>query len=173
MDQAVLIVSIGSFLATAVAAAVAWWQAIASGRLRSEAEAASARASTARDEAVRAQQGAAISLAEANLIAQEALDAQRLSQRPPWGNVERIDDSRYRIPNTSGRTLAVTEVNADTGGNIHVFEAVGVPASIRHGDSVVFFALTGGPTVTTGNAVTIEWHPEGEPEVSTIDTRRF
>lgn len=168
-----LIVSIGSFIAAAGAAAVAWWQAIVAGQRRADAEAASARAATARDEAVSAQRGAATSLADANLIAQEALDAQRLSQRPPWGNVEPIDDSRYRIPNTSGRTLVVTKLDADPGGNIHLFEAVGVPAIIRHGDSVVFFAMTGGQTVTTGNGVTIEWHPEGEPQLSTIDTRRF
>lgn len=173
MELAALIVSIGSFVAAAAAAAVAWWQAIAAGQRRADAEEASRSASSARDEAVSAQQGAANSLAEANLIAQEALDAQRLSQRPPWGDVERIDENRYRIPNTSGRTLIVTHVDVDPGGSIRIFDAVEVPVTIRHGDSVVFFAIAGGPTVTTGDAVTIEWHAEGEPQTSTIDKRRF
>lgn len=65
MDVPALVVNFGVLVATAAAAAVAWWQAIEAGR-RGDA------AKKAKDGAVSAQAAAADALREANAIAQEA-----------------------------------------------------------------------------------------------------
>lgn len=67
-----LIVNLGVFVASAVAAWVAWEQARASKRAKTDAEAAETRTIAAREAAVKAQESAAGSLEEANRIAREA-----------------------------------------------------------------------------------------------------
>ncbi|CAN7444921.1 hypothetical protein LJR045_002934 [Microbacterium sp. LjRoot45] len=73
MDPA-LPLSIGTFVVSAGAAAIAWWQAIEAGRRRDAAETASKAAEEARKKAVTAQESAATALTEANAIAREARD---------------------------------------------------------------------------------------------------
>lgn len=80
MDVAGLIVNIGIFVASAVAAFVAWWQAIEAGRRRDAAEKASKKAEEARGKAVTAQESAAASLKEANEIAQKAAEVTAASE---------------------------------------------------------------------------------------------
>lgn len=64
MDLPALIVNLGILVATAGAAAVAWWQAIEAGRRKDGAKAAESRA-------IKAQQQSAAALVEANAIADE------------------------------------------------------------------------------------------------------
>lgn len=80
MDGATLGVNIGLFVVTAIATAVAWWQAVAAGRERGKAADASVKAQEAKTAAVAAQQAAAEALREANEIAREAKRLTELSE---------------------------------------------------------------------------------------------
>ncbi|MEW1706974.1 hypothetical protein AB0230_07005 [Microbacterium sp. NPDC089190] len=97
MDLAELFVNVGLLLISAVAAAVAWWQAAQARRSGNDAQAASADAAEARRRAVEAQQNAAQALTEANEIARAAKaavdDQLALERRRDERLVERRDVS--------------------------------------------------------------------------------
>lgn len=76
-DLPALFINAGILVGTLAAAAIAWWQAIAAGRQKVDAEKASTRAEVARTAAVATQQRAAEALAEANRIAADARDLLR------------------------------------------------------------------------------------------------
>lgn len=110
MDDAELLVNIGILLVSAIAAAVAWWQAAQARRSREDAQTASSEASESRRLAVAAQQDAARALTEANDIArsaQAAVDDQLALERR-----RELRLTEHRDVNWGGGWD--TEVGADT-----------------------------------------------------------
>jgi len=165
-DLPALWINVGILVLTGVMALVAVVQAKAALRDAGEAK-------TARDEAVDAQKTAAKALDRANLIAQDALDAQRLSMPAPWGTPVRMSSNshRFRVENTSGRTIVVTKIDSREGGNVYVF--IAEPGSVQYGASLFFTAQLGGVPSSAGNAIVLEWHYEDEPQTAHRDERGF
>ncbi|WP_143015712.1 hypothetical protein [Microbacterium sp. 77mftsu3.1] len=168
-----LIIQAGVFVATAVATAIAWGQAIIAGRRQEAAEEASVTAVAARDAAVLAQQKAAEALEEANEIARDALEAQRSLRPPSWGEIREIDQGIYAVANTSGRTVEVTAVKP-LSRSLPIFDPGDLPIKLQHGESLTFFAIIGHNKEMTGNRVAITWRSSDNPSaVPATDERRF
>jgi len=162
-----LIANAALLVATAGATVVAWTMAIAASRDKVDAE-------KARDAAVEAQQETAAALAVANMIAQDALDAQRLALPPVWGTPEReAGRNAYSTKNNSGRTVIVNGLDSLPGGNVYVFVPPDLPARVENGDAVRFTAILGGATSRSGNSIELRWSYEDEPELEASTVRRF
>lgn len=155
----------GMLVATAGATTIAWKQA--------------RRARTEKNEALAARNETVTISAEAldrmNLIAQAALDAQRLALPAPWGTPTRLawDSSRFRVENTSGRTMIVEGLDLGMDENITLFGGPELPQRVEYGDSILFSAHRGFARQNSGNSVVIRWRFDGDPMTIEVAERRF
>lgn len=166
-DLPALLVNSGIFIVSGVSAVAAVVSVQASRRARVDV----VKSELARDEAVAAQKEAAVALDKANVIAQGALDAQRLAMPAPWGQPKQRADGEWVIENTSGRTVTVSAVDGN-GGQIRVFIApADLPLRVQYGDVVPFSIISGGPTQPGGGLLTMTWSYDGETEVHEVNRR--
>lgn len=105
---------------------------------------------------------------EANRIAQEALDTQRLGMPPAWDQLVRVDRERVAMTNTSGRNIVVRTADVEVPhGAVVVFDDL--PARVEYGDAFAFRFVAGHESP---RVLTITWSFEGEAGVQTTE-RRF
>jgi len=152
-----LIINIGLLVATAGAAAIAWWQAIAASRERGKAEDAAQRALVA-------QETAAEALAR-SAAAQEAIAAVA-TQRPPWSGPRRVKGDIRALMNSSGRRIIVERVVTkppDGDRYLHVVDAL--PCTINAGEEFQYAPLTAGWGAPKG--MTLIWRFDGGSEENT------
>lgn len=132
------------------------------------------KAETARDEAVKAQQDAVEALGRANSIAEEALAAQKMVMPAPWGQATHDAGSgRFAVANTSGRAIVVRDIDLADDTGVQIFNPPFTPVRVEYGDVLHFYVLRARGATANGNPVTLAWHYEGEPDVTTVSTRRF
>lgn len=154
-------INFGILVATAGAAAVAWWQAIAAGH-REKAAAESARL------AANSHQSASEALTQANEIAERALSAQVLALPPPW-SVLTIDGYSAIVRNSSGRNIIVRAALAE-GDAPDSAEFPEMPVRVEYGDD---FRFTYAPSYDGGaSTLVLEWSFEGDNRAQRTE-RRF
>ncbi|WP_431075156.1 hypothetical protein [Microbacterium phyllosphaerae] len=162
-DVPALIVNFGILVVNGVAAVAAIVAVIHSRRAKKSERGA-----------VQAQGKAEAALDRANLIAQEALDAQRLALPAPWGTPEHRPNSHmWTVKNSSGRPIMVTDMNLGQGGNTYIFNHPPTPIRVEYGDVVSYTAMAGGGGEPLQNELILEWHFHDTPNDPRSSRRRF
>jgi hypothetical protein len=136
MDLAALIVNAGIFVASLVAAWVAWWQANAAGLRQAEAQKSSIAANQARAEALLAQQAASNALIEANEITKQTRDsadraAMRVKLREWFQTLSKT--ASVSIQHAEPRLRAQIEEEADERGLAEILTAMQWARSMHDG----------------------------------------
>lgn len=162
MELAAVIVNVGILIATAGAAAVAWWKAIESSQDRKAAE-------EARDRAVEAQVSAAGSLSRS---ADAAEDIARHTREPAWSMPRRGTGDRWSMQNASRRNIYVDRVEVEPENATPLVDFVTpVPASFGNGDTL---ELNAHPRMSlSAQKVVVVWRFEDEPDAELFRSPRW
>lgn len=159
--------SIGVFIATAGAAAIAWWRASLASDHEKNAEAAQKSAESARDESLELSRKATLAF-ERQAVAQEEANKLEREARAPraWRGPNWISESVGSYLNTSLKVMVILEwsiIPEDMSKFVRLHDHPKVPFEIPDGGQLRYFKIRA--SGARAEVLVVRWKYKGEDEL--------
>lgn len=159
MELASVIINVGLFIATVIAAIIAWRGVVDAREARDEAKDAAERAATAAESSATAQ-GRIAEATEKHAALVEAATA----PREPW-RLSKVGEHRWQLTNLTGVNVDFVHLSSKPEGHLQL-DGANDYCDVRNGASV-FFIFGGGFSDPSSLDVTVQWRQpgvDGQPE---------